>query len=145
MTQPNQNHSSSNSKNENSTRLNLLLKDLTEEKKRKILEIVNLLGIRPNDPLFLVTAILTDAQMSIGPLPEKLEQIQRNLTLFNARIENNLADLQEATQSLQIEERQQQKRHLPKTEIWDIAFRAAFAGTLCGALFILAFAKLINS
>ena len=116
-----------------------LLKDESEETRRKIAEIVAKCRIRHNDPMFLILIVVTKARLAITPLPEQLEQIQRNLTLFNTRIETNLDRLTEATQTSGFQD--PQKRALAQTEVWDIAFRAAFAGTIVGGLFLLVLAK----
>lgn len=134
----------SNRSNKTTELLDQILVNESEETKRKILAIVHASGIRPNDPIFLVLIVMTHAKVAITPLPEKLEEIQRNLVLFNSRIESNLVQLQEVTQNLDIQPYKSGYNPLPKTDIWDIAFRAALAGTVVGAFVILALAKLFS-
>ncbi|MBE9040095.1 hypothetical protein IQ235_04720 [Oscillatoriales cyanobacterium LEGE 11467] len=131
-----------NAKEEETTRLDRLLEGESEENKRKILEIASQCRIRPNDPMFLALVVVTQARLSITPFPEKLEEIQRNLNLFNTRVESNLVRLNETAETFESEEQSPKPRALAKTEVWDISFRAAFAGTISGALVIIAFGKL---
>ncbi|NER93508.1 MAG: hypothetical protein F6J86_06675 [Symploca sp. SIO1B1] len=117
-----------------------LVKDESEENRRKLAEIIAKCRVKPNDPMFLALIALTKARLAITPLPEKLEEIQRNLTLFNTRIEDNLERLTDATEISGSQEDPKQ-RALAQTEVWDIAFRASFAGTIVGGLFVLVLAK----
>ena len=75
----------SNPSQKTSELLTQILAHESEETKRKILEIVHASGIRPNDPMFLALIVMTHAKVAITPLPEKLEEIQRNLVLFRGR------------------------------------------------------------
>jgi hypothetical protein len=112
------------------------------ENRERILRIVQKTNVRPNDPMFLALIAITQGRLAINSLPGRLEEIQRNLILFNTRIEDNLMQLIEATKTLRSEE--QNRNSFSKTDIWDIAFRAAFAGTVVGALVISALAKLFS-
>lgn len=116
---------------------------LPNDQRQSILEMMHDDKIRLDDPMFLALAMMAEAKESIIPLPGKLEEIQRNLTLFNTRIESNLVQLTEATESLP-EEQTSSARPLSLTTLWNACYLSSFAGMLTGALFIVALDKLFS-
>jgi hypothetical protein len=114
----------------------------TPENREKLLRIVQKTKVSPKDPMFLALIVITQGRLAINLLPGRLEEIQRNLILLNTRIEGNLMQLIEATQNLQAEEHP--RKSISKTDVWDIAFRAAFAGVICGWLFLIALTRLFS-
>lgn len=73
--------------------LNTLLEGLSDKQKLQIKTVVSDCGIEPDDPIFLLTMILTKAQLSLEPVPKELAALTEGI---NTEVADFLTQAQES-------------------------------------------------
>ncbi|MBE9117258.1 hypothetical protein IQ249_15260 [Lusitaniella coriacea LEGE 07157] len=59
--------------------LNAIMAGVPEDIRTKVFQVLYEHDIEPDDPMFLIFAAMTEAKLSVAPIPEQLEELQKGI------------------------------------------------------------------